>query len=707
MIHRILHGISVGAALCGVVGLFECGLVLAGQPYHRDPALWSTALPLDLLAGAALGAAAALLLPLLSRSAEREAYPGMQLACIAAALLATLVVGWQAHTVWIAPRVGPLAPLGLLATLIAFAAGGATLLGARRAATSGLGWRIGSFFAPPSLVALLGLLAMSAPAAHLLPVAGAPLAPAPGAVPPANAPNILLVVLDTVRADRLGCYGHFRATSPALDQLAADGVVFEQAFSAAPWTLPSHASIFTGLHPATHGTGWEYLRLGDTAGGAREAGVTQRHFRTLAEEFGEMGWDTCGLSQKGWLNARTGLTRGFRNYHDFASPPPRERLLARRIWSRLVGTQPVLAPDKGAARLVDRALEWLDDGRGRAGGRPFFLFLNLNEAHAPYWPPVAERSAFLPAGLDLAAAQALLPFQTPEARKEFECGLRPPQPRESELLQALYDAEIRYQDAQLGRLVAQLEETGQLEETLVVVTADHGEEFGEFGRLGHQFALSDALLHVPMVMRFPRRLPAGRRVSSLASTVDIYPTLLDFVAGECGVRSPVAAEQQPLEGVSLLPVFTEGAPPPRDVVLADYANPSWYLALYPCRGEAGGFAAGLGRSIAMLRTLDDKFLAFGDGAERHVDLRRDPDESGASTTDDYESAVRSGVLRDRMFELRNAYRARWLALSDPLRGSAAIRDLGDLAAAGYVDAPASKRTSSVPPPPAPVLEPPR
>ena len=224
---------------------------------------------------------------------------------------------------------------------------------------------------------------------------------------------------------------------------------------------------------------------------------------------------------------------------------------------------------------------------------------------------------------------------------------------------ALYDAEIRYQDRLLERLFQGLRDLELLESTVVVVTADHGEEFGHNGRLGHQLALTDPLLHVPLVMRFPQALRAGLRVSGLVSLVDIFPTLVDLVEIWSGELRPPSAELQALEGVSLLdlegvlhpelldqerkqrraearrPLFPEV----RDYVLAHYDNPAPYLRTYPFLSPPPDSGAGPGRiedfplrrylrSIDMIRTAKRKLLVFGDGNRSFLDLEQDPAEEG-------------------------------------------------------------------------------
>lgn len=272
-------------------------------------------------------------------------------------------------------------------------------------------------------------------------------------------PNVLLITLDTVRADRLGSYGYQGAATPTLDRLAAEGVRFEFAYSPTPLTLPAHATLLTGVQPPTHG-------LIDNGMRASRFPVS-----TLAERLRAAGYDTGAFVAAYVLNAVHGLDRGFALYDDGPD-------VAGDVFALFRGTAP-------AAERVDRLLEWLRGPRRE----PFFAWLHLFDAHAPYLPPAGFRSRF--------AANP-------------------------------YDGEIAYIDGQLARVLGYLEREQLIDDTLIVVTADHGESLGEHGEATHGVFLYDATLRVPLILHWPAGL-SPRSVAEPAALVDVLPTMLGLL----------------------------------------------------------------------------------------------------------------------------------------------------------------------------------
>jgi len=342
-----------------------------------------------------------------------------------------------------------------------------------------------------------------------------------GAAPPApRRPNVLLVVIDTLRADRLHGYGARRRTSPHLDALAVQGVLFERAYSAAPWTLPAVASLLTSTYPSRHGV-------------RDSIGVESRlsdDLTTLPEVLQQAGYDTGGFSSHPWISPQFGFGQGFA---DGAF-----RLLRE-------GNTDSPKDDGAVTRHVVR---WLrSEARADAGaeGRPFFLYVHYMGPHTPYAPRRREIEALLgraPVPPPFSAWLAGLPPERyyNELRRGAVAGRLTAADREYQL--DLYDTEVSNVDRHLGRVLATLAEAGLDRHTLVVVTADHGEAFLEHRSMGHADHLYPELLHVPWVMRWPgQRWPA--RVRESVYQVDLMPTILDIV----GVRSAAA-----LQGVSRL-----------------------------------------------------------------------------------------------------------------------------------------------------------
>ncbi|SEP98967.1 sulfatase [Natrinema salaciae] len=334
--------------------------------------------------------------------------------------------------------------------------------------------------------------------------------------------NVLFVVLDTVRKDRLGPYGYERETTPTLSRFAEEAAVFESAVAPAPWTLPVHASLFTGRYPSQHGADQGSPYLEDET--------------TLASVLSAAGYDTACYSSNAWITPYTGLTDGFDEQDSFFEILPGDVLSGplasawqavndneylRELASRLVHlgakAHATLASGEGAdsktPSVIDRTKSFIDDSESETG---WFAFVNLMDAHLPYYPPEEYREEFAP-GVD--------PDDVCQNSKEYNAGARAIDDDEWDDIRGLYDAEIAHMDAELGRLFDWLRETGQWEETTVVVCADHGELHGEHDLYGHEFALYDQLINVPLLVKHPD-LEADRR-DGLVELLDCYHTVLD------------------------------------------------------------------------------------------------------------------------------------------------------------------------------------
>jgi len=322
---------------------------------------------------------------------------------------------------------------------------------------------------------------------------------------PADAPNVLLIILDTVRGANLSLYGYPRPTTPALERWGAAGVTFDRALATAPWTLPSHGTLFTG-------------RLGSELGGdwLRPVRIGQA---SLAQLFYRRGYATAGfVGNLVYASYESGLTPGFIRYEDYPiswhqvllHSPLVQTGLARALgqsrglrdaWRALrrldlqIKRRPA-SEYKAAGGITDAFLAW----QRETAGRPFFAFLNYFDAHDPHRAPADLLARFAGTG-------------TAEDR---------------------YDAAIAYLDRELDRLFAELARRGVLDRTIVVVTSDHGEQFGEHGLRGHANSLYLPVLEVPLMLRYPARVPAGRRVTQAVSLRDLPATILDL-AGAGGV----------------------------------------------------------------------------------------------------------------------------------------------------------------------------
>ena len=368
-------------------------------------------------------------------------------------------------------------------------------------------------------------------------VLGARLLAAADAWRASRGPNVLLISIDTLRADALGAYGQQLPTSPAVDRrLAGEGVLFEQCFSQSPKTTPSHMTLLTSLYPPVHGVEmWEDA----TARPSLNPAV-----RTLAEVLKNAGYATAGFTAGAHVHRSRGFGDGFDVYKH--------------------GNQ------------VSRAVEWMQAHRGRK----FFVFFHTYQVHDPYVPPKALIARFVP-GFDGPVREVVDRLRAgqeggwEEAHKVFWANVDAGNPRDVEFVNRLYHAGVRHMDdTTVTTLLDQLDALDLARETLVVFTSDHGEAFHEHGIFLHEDLYAETL-HVPLVLRFPGRLPAGQRVAGRVRTIDVMPTILDVL----GVVAP-----EEIQGRSLVPLVrgtADGGPP----VVSDYSSTEPARVFQSLRGD--------------------------------------------------------------------------------------------------------------------------
>lgn len=403
-------------------------------------------------------------------------------------------------------------------------------------------------------------------------------------------PDIVLLVLDTQRADRLSCYGYGRATSPHLDGLAEEGTRFVGAFSSAQWTMPSHASMFTGRYPSEHGL-------------VESRSVLPASLPTLAERLAGGGYHTaafCNNPLVGVVN--NGLRRGFHSFLNYAglltsrpnqagprsSPVGKYRQLFKRSLAALLGRvqdsfarsdlllalsfTPLMVPlwqtalsFKGnTARSLQDAARLLIERRGLAAGQPAFAFLNLMGTHAPYHPNPRQLARFAPhVPTDPSARRYLRRFNT-DVYGWLAPLAAPLGPGDKATLDGVYDAEVADQDALVGRFVERLRSAGALDRTLLIVCADHGDHLGEKHLVGHSFAAFNEVVRVPLLIRDPAGdLPRGASPEGPVSLRRVFHTALAAagLADEAERALSLAVTSDPDDGA----VFVD-APPPQNVV---------------------------------------------------------------------------------------------------------------------------------------------
>ncbi len=322
---------------------------------------------------------------------------------------------------------------------------------------------------------------------------------------------VILISIDSLRADHCTPYGYRPAaggevTTPFMARMAEEGVVFENASSVAPWTLPSHVTILSGMHPREHGVRTRKQRIGDG-------------LELISGRMHEAGYATGGFFSGPFLHNVWGFGHGFDVYQ-----PGVAYLANRRAGEQLADAgkseevQEIHAEShhdsECAEQVVGKAIRWLD--QGERWRKPFFLFLHFWDPHYDYFPPADYRRRFLVNDDGSVHGDELLQEDVP-LTDELKRGL-----------QALYDAEIRYTDDWIAKLDAQLQAWGIENDVILLITADHGEEFLEHGNRGHHLTLYEEVTHVPLLVRAPGLAPAGRRVRGTVSLADVAPTLIDL-----------------------------------------------------------------------------------------------------------------------------------------------------------------------------------
>jgi arylsulfatase A-like enzyme len=321
-------------------------------------------------------------------------------------------------------------------------------------------------------------------------------------------PGLVLILIDTLRADHLGAYGYPRPTSPHLDAVASRGVLFEQAIAPAPWTLPSSMSLMTGRLPSSHRVENDGMKL-------------SADIPTLAEVLRGAGYSTTGVVSHIYVSGLFGFNRGFQRFEDFG---------LSKEYRFEAGLEP------RAERVTDRALELFREMKGS----PFFLFVHYFDPHWDYDPPPPYDTRFSGPyrGSVTGSYQSFSRYALP--------GSSLPEEDRQHLID-LYDGEIAYTDSQVGRLLEGLGREGAGGNTVVVITSDHGEEFKEHGSLGHGRNLYDEVLRVPLIIARLGERQAPRRVAEQVRDLDIFPTFCDLA----GARIPAGVRGESLSGLLL------------------------------------------------------------------------------------------------------------------------------------------------------------
>jgi uncharacterized sulfatase len=427
-------------------------------------------------------------------------------------------------------------------------------------------------------------------------------------------PNIVFLVLDTHRYDRLGAYGNQRGTSPNLDAFARQSTLYEFAIAPAQWTIPSHASMFTGEYPTTHQT----TQSGD---------VLDAHFRTLAEYLRKEGYQTTGFCNNPLVGVLDNhLKRGFQTFYNYGGAIPTRPAdevitaanLLSQVWARYTQfLRRISYPIQNAIAKSEKILSFtlnplfvplwtrfahfkgdtstsLADASyfaahhlGHGQEKPHFVFINLMETHLPFEVPEPFRTRLAPIMKDERAARDFMRVYNTLAKHWLMPMDEPFSPLESETLSQMYDAEVAYQDHLLGRLLETLDQPYHRDNTAVIIVADHGEMLGEHQFMSHSFGVYEELIHVPLMIRLPGQ-QIGQVVHEPVSTLQLFHTVMDLA------RIPEQAHQledAPIERLSLARnsgrnfpamVFSESYPPLNALSMLEKQSPH-LVERFSCR----------------------------------------------------------------------------------------------------------------------------
>ncbi|MBY0279337.1 sulfatase-like hydrolase/transferase, partial [Candidatus Binatia bacterium] len=329
-------------------------------------------------------------------------------------------------------------------------------------------------------------------------------------------PSVVVILVDTLRADFLGTYGFDGPVSPQIDRFASESIQFDSAFAQAPWTKPSIASLFTSLAPETHRVLTHDGKYADDAHASTEA--LPQEAATLAESFQQAGYATAAFVANPWLLREHGFAQGFDLYDQRQGAP--------------------LPPRAGV--MLDAARQWID---ARPKGQPFFAYVHLMDVHGPYDAPDADYDAVRDSP-GLGPSRQLDDATLAQLRPYLRRGrwVNDDSARDLRNWRAHYAAGVHALDRQLGTFLAGLARSGVLERTIVVLTADHGEELADNGGWDHGFKLYEHQLHVPLLVRPAGGAAAGRRVREIVSLIDVMPSLL----GQAGIAPPSTAQGRDL-----------------------------------------------------------------------------------------------------------------------------------------------------------------
>jgi len=389
--------------------------------------------------------------------------------------------------------------------------------------------------------------------------------------PPKDVPNVVIIVMDTARQDRLDCYGYNRNTSPVLTELVKNSSTYTRAYTPGGWTPPAHASLFTGLFSIAHQTTQEAWKMGDS-------------LTTLAEVFKTEGYETIGIIENPMLNKRNNFDQGFSRYYE--------------CWR---------FAEKGENRAFTLLKKSLNKRKAR---KPFFMFINLIEPHSPYDSSKQFKNQFI-SNQSVTLEKNMWP--------EFFLGKKTFTDDEIRHLNELYDAELLYVDYVIGKMMRELQSRNLWQDTVFIVTSDHGENIGDHEMMDHVFSLHESIIKIPLIIHYPKLFPSGTSHEYPVQLTDIFPTLLEIIGAD--------AKRYPSQGRSLL--GREAGD--NGIVFSEYYFPKQALQGMDRKGlsKYKGKVSPVDQYKRIIRTVikDNMKLIWGsDGKHELYNLRLDPGE---------------------------------------------------------------------------------
>lgn len=416
-------------------------------------------------------------------------------------------------------------------------------------------------------------------------------------------PNILFVSIDTLRADHVSSYGYKKRTTPNIDRLAEESLIYRRNFSTGVWTPPGHASMLTGLYVSQHGV-YDNHKLKD-------------HIPTIATFLKSRGYQTAGFVNNSQVGELVGLDKGHDVFIEvWKGVKPRnmvERALrgtARKIKEKLGRS------DMGAHRTNEFFKAWIESTIDKKA--PFYCFIHYIEAHNPLRPPVPFKRQFLPSSckhMELAKLKRIA--NNPLICLVEEMNVND---RETEYLKSLYNGEIAYVDQKVGELIEILKRNGLYENTMIIITADHGEHFGEHGLWSHVASLYREIVEVPLIIKFPREYGYVGEVDAITQLVDIFPTVEDLVGESHKVQRSGTSLFQKEELSSF-----------REYAFAEWEGRVPYFILDQMKqGKGCPLLDTIKLRMSMIQSKEFKYILRFDGHEEFYDLKNDPGETSSN-----------------------------------------------------------------------------